>query len=319
MSYVYEIFKYLHTDELPTNTQNIHLVAYNINTQARLPFIQFMLHKNHENNCLSFPSIHITNNNINNIKLDIQESIQIELTNIKYKGHTILNDSVYVFINIIEPPANLFMPRNQKYWFCIVDEIVNYKKACNFDILSNVTTFLLSNPDFFLLKDSDSLENIEIPIVAYSGSTFNETEITATFGPSRQSETSMFGANYYFTTYEKSVELGGWSPQKSPEYKFNNLITDTLTGQYIKGGINRYALFCLDQHVIYKPLTNYKIITGCDSIYVGEIQLNENILNDASIWVIKKEDQMVCLSYHLLDKTTLGDTWKKDYTQYFIS
>jgi ABC-type microcin C transport system permease subunit YejE len=58
---------------------------------------------------------------------------------------------------------------------------------------------------------------------------------------------------------------------------------------------------------------------ACNTLYIGIMQLNEHIFNDSPIWIAKKSNQFVPLSYHELDKNTLGDVWNKDYDNYFIS
>ena len=311
--YVYEIFKYLETDYTKLIGKFVNIVIYNINYDISLPFIQFLLVKVRDR--LSFYNLKLRPQ----IKNDISILILQNENNIKIKGYTEHNKQYYLFVNITQRPLPSLLNRTQSHWHCIVDEIINYNKVCNFDIDTQVSSFLLSNPDYFLLKNPNTMNNYETPIVVYSGSHVHQVELDGIFGPSKKSELSLFGPHYYFTTYEKAVEMGGWSSNKSNEYKFGKLITESPNGKYIKGGINRYCFFCLNHKVINKPKTIYKMPINCDSLYIGKMQINENIYNDSPVWIAKKSTQFTSLSYHELDKKTLGDEWNKDSTQYFIS
>jgi hypothetical protein len=286
--YVHEIFKHLDTNDSFLFEKSAVLVVYNINVEGRFPFIQFMFQKT--NNLLSFPTIQLTNK----IKKDVALKIGSSESNLKCKGYTTYSGTHYLFINISDISCVVptkFIKRAHKFWFCVMDEIINYRKACNFYISIDSIQFLLSNPDLFLLKNAVNGTNYEMPIVAYSGSTFHQAELDGMFGPSRKSELSLFGSNYYFTTYEKAIESSS-----------------------VKGGINRYVLFEGNIKIIYKPLTNYKINDEFDSIYVGKIQVNENVFNSSPMWVVKYADQIVSLSYH-----EVGDKLNNDYNHYFIS
>lgn len=292
-NYVHELFTHLdHNDAIFNKT--ITLVLFNIsNLSKNNKFIQFMLEK--KNDDLSFPKIKITQN----IKPEIAQLLNVDISILKYKGYTTFQDNIYMFVQTDKIFTPLFMQRDQRYWFCIVDEIVHYKKVCNFQIDRLCSDFLLSNPDFYTLKNPDTSCDYELPIIVYSGNTFNQVELDGHFGASKKNEYSFFGPHFYFTTYEKAVETGGWTKEK--------------------GGINRFVLFCGKHHIIYKPQLKYNVSETYDSIYVGEIQLNSHIYNDSPMWIVKSSANFKSMSYHLLDKTTLGEYWNRDYTQYFIS
>ena len=299
-NYVHELFKHLHTDNNDAIFNNtITLIFFNISNLSKTnKFIQFMLEK--KNDVLSFPKIKINQN----IKPEIAQLLNVDVSLLKYKGYTIFQGDIHLFIETDKIFTPLFMKRDQRYWFCIVDEIVNYKKVCNFQIDSACRDFILSNPDFYTLKNPDTHYVYEIPIVVYSGNRFNQVELDGHFGVSKKNEYSFFGPHFYFTTYEKAVEMGGWCKKN---------------GENVNGGINRFAVFCGKHHIIYKPQLKYNISERFDSIYVGEMQLNSHIYNDSPMWIVKSSANFKSLSYHLLDKTTLGEYWNRDYTQYFIS
>ena len=165
-----------------------------------------------------------------------------------------------------------------KYIFCIIDEIINHQQVLNYSIHKLVTIFLLSNPEFFLLKDS--LDNyFEIPLVVYTGESFIQSQKNLIYKPYKQSIQSLFGSYYYFFTNEKAIEYA--TTTKTP-------------------GITRYCIFTLNTNIIKNPQTNYKL-GDFNSLYIGKIQINTYILNDSPIWVIKNSTQINPLSAHLLD------------------
>ena len=277
-NYVHELFKHLHTDNNDAIFNNtITLIFFNISKTNK--FIQFMLEK--KNDVLSFPKIKINQN----IKPEIAQLLTVDVSLLKYKGYTTFQGDIHLFIQTDKIFTPLFMQRDQRYWFCIVDEIVHYKKVCNFQIDSGCSDFLLSNPDFYTLKNPDTFREYELPIIVYSGNIFNQVELDGHFGASKKNEYSFFGPHYYFTTYEKAVEMGGKKLEKC--------------------GINRFAFFCGKHHIIYKPQLKYNVSETFDSIYVGEMQLNSHIYNDSPIWIVKSSANFKSLSYHLLDKTIL--------------
>lgn len=311
--YVHEIFKHLYQDYSVIAEKVVNVVFFNINNDNITPFIRFLLVK--QEDTLSFYKTKLSLE----IKKVVANLLLKDESAIRLKGYTAYNKNIYLFVDILDQQKPSLCKRNTQSWYCLVDEIINHRKICNFPIHPSVTEYLLSKPDYFLLKHPETKHNYEIPIVVYSGSRFHQVELDGIFGPQKKSETSLFGQHYYLTNYEKAVEMGGWSSNKSEEYKFGNLITDTRYGRYIKGGINRYALFCSKQMVIKEPKPHYRMPYNYDTLYIGIMQLNENIYNDSPIWITKKSTQFISLSYHELDKNTLGDEWNKDCVNYFIS
>lgn len=311
--YVHELFKHLSQDYSVIADKQVNIVFYNINDNNIFPFIKFLLVK--QEDTLDFYRTKLSSQ----IKKDISNILFKDESEIRVKGYVAYKDQYYLFVYLLENGRPSLCTRNQPFWYCLLDEIVNHNKTCNFAIHRSVAEFLLSNPDFILLKNPDSMLIYESPSVVYSGSHFRQVELDGLFGPQKKSELSLFGPHYYFTNYEKAVEMGGWSSTKTEEYKFANLLTEPPNGRYIKGGINRYALFSMKQMVIHTLQPVYKMPAACNTLYIGIMQLNEHIFNDSPIWIAKKSNQFVPLSYHELDKNTLGDVWNKDYDNYFIS
>lgn len=294
--YVHEIFKHLDLNYSKIIGHPTNIVIYNISHDYVFPFIQFLLVK--QDDKLLFNNIKLSLN----YKKDICNLLLEDESNIRIKGYTSFDKEYYLFVNIAKNLKPSFIERNFKNWYCLVDEIINHNSVCNFSISPNVTKFLLSNVDYFLLKNPETMTIYETPIVVYTGSNFHQVELDGIFGPSKQSELSLFGPHYYFTTYEMAVEMG-----------------HSINKKYINAGINRYCLFCMKHKIINKPMVVYKMPPNYDSIYIGKMQINENIINKSPIWIALKSSQFASLSFHALHKNALSDECNKDYNKYFIS
>jgi len=143
-----------------------------------------------------------------------------------------------------------------------------------------------------------------------------------------------------------SVEGGQKIMHQSLEMK--KKITENEMGKYTKGGIVRFAIFMGEIHVslnypnddtddselkkqILKEnnssierqttrITDYdgKWADMHDSIYIGKLELDDGrILKNAPLWVVKDYNQQVPISYHYIDKRTLGNTWDEN-GEYYI-
>lgn len=260
--------------------------------------------------------------------------------NYNFKGIYLYNNSIYIFIDLtkVEMSINLIY-RDTLYWFALLDEIVNKKHVCNIDVEKEVTTFFLNNNVFLYLKNSRN-EQIEIPTVVYSGTHEKLLNFTYFFGKSKDDSNSILGANYYFTDFKNAIRYGGWSKNNQREFRHGVEITENDEGKYKKGGIIRYAIFlgnCLikenmpndkiDESDIKKDKLNnyYEKMTlrisdydsswssVYDSVFLGDIELDDGqILKDSPIFVIKEFENQVPLTYHIINKNLLKDTFCKN-------
>jgi hypothetical protein len=182
-------------------------------------------------------------------------------------------------------------------------------------------------------------------------STPNKINFTYTFGESPKNRTAILGPYYYFTNFDYAIRQGGWSHNYKPEYIHNKLITDNENGRYSKGGIVRFALFTgitkyienmpnylIDESEIKKQRLhdislnkNYEIHTlrisdhdgiwtkTCDSAYLGTIELDDGtFLEDTPMFVLKDYNQQIPLSYHFIDKKSLGNKYEPNSHGYRI-
>ena len=54
-----------------------------------------------------------------------------------------------------------------------------------------------------------------------------------------------------------------------------------------------------------------------DSIYIGKLELDDGrVLAEGPHWVVKEYDQQTPLSFHYIDKRTLGEVWDENDNYY---
>lgn len=346
----YKAFDFLVKDEPRVElNSNIYVCAFHVNQTGKLPFLQFVMNKYPKHlfgDILTFPcfSYKGTNSVLYECKSKLDEVVGLykENNDYIYVGHISEGEDVYMFYDLTDfdfQTQELY--RRDKMWLVLMDEIMNYQKVCNFEIHGSVANFFSNNLEFCKLYDKNELA-IENPIVCYSGVHKSKLKFTGIFGVGKAETDGVVGPYYYFTTYEKSIESGGWSKNYCQEFRNEKKITEDGTGKYDRGGIVRFAVFLGSQKVLlnypedkfdnslYKNeklkdgersierqttrITDYDGIWTelYDSVYVGKTELDDGrILTDAPFWVVKDYDQQTPLSFHHIDKRTLGDKWNE--------
>lgn len=333
----------------------IYICAFHVNQSGKLPFLQFVMNKYPKQlfgDILTFPCFSYTGKN--NIlgecesKLDEVVSLYKDNNNYIYIGHICDGGNIYMFYDITHFEFQTHeLYRDDTMWLVLLDEIINYQRTCNFKIHDSVSDFFKNNFSFCTLYDENELL-IESPIVCYSGVHESKLKFTAIFGVGKHETDGIVGPYYYFTTYEKSIKSGGWSKNDCQEFRNDKKITEDGNGKYNSGGIVRFALFLGKKKILlnypeddtdeslYKNeklkdetmclerqttrITDYdgKWTDSYDSVYIGKLEIDDGrILTDAPYWVVKEYEQQTSLSFHHIDKNTLGDKWN-EYDVYYI-
>jgi hypothetical protein len=316
--------------------KKIYICGYRVNNNELYPFLDFLLKNDFETKQLVFPFVEPIE-----ISIDFISKITKRLNSIFYN---IISDNKYIYKGLYHHKNNIYLffdftnckliinntHKNSIIWSVLADEIINKKNVCNIKIDLDVIDFFNENIDFSLLKDENE-KIYEIPTVVYIGKEISKINFTYIFGVSKPDKNLLFGPYYYFTNLKNAIKQGGWSEVK------NN--------KQIKGGIVRFALFTGSTKVIlnkisdpidesenkmYLTSTNnlYENLTlritdydgkwakKYDSIYVGDIELdNGEKMKNTPIYVVKKYEQHIPLSYHFIDKKISDDKFdpNKDY------
>lgn len=244
-SYYYQALECLDSDintiaNYCTDGTRIHLCLYNVNTNAKQPYLEFYLTKNRHDNfypdILSFPSFFYyneMNTDISSESLKIFKILFMETANIKFNGYLLeetnnLSDLYlfyeYEYKKVLEETSQTQSPppttdnsigcgemyRNDIVWKVVVDEIVNSRLVCNFPIDDIVTYFFLKNPQFmFLYKYNDKDNNIiyETPTAVYHGVNESMLYFKYIFGVPKTNYDDLIGPFYYFTNYKNAVKM----------------------------------------------------------------------------------------------------------------
>lgn len=349
-SYNYNILDLLENDININIEQHtiINICAYRVITTELYPFLMYLLYKNPKNDILGFPRFNY-NNLINplvysqTILYTLLNFNNLEISNkLIFKGVLHQNNELFLFFDTTSCENQIYdVYKKNKIWYGLIYEIINQKHICNFKIDDCVTDFFMNNIDLLFLSDTNNL-NYEIPIVAYSGQPENKLNFTYVFGVTKKTENAFMGPYYYFTDYNNSIKEGGWSLTNKPLIKGDKLITENEYGKYIKGGIVRFAIFLkinkivmnhindsydeslikqelLKNNFIYESLTmrisDYDSIwtQQYDSVYIGKLELdNGTFIKNYPTWVLKNYEQQFPLSYHYINKETLGEQFQEN-------
>jgi len=266
---------------------------------------------------------------------------------VDFKGFYVYENNMHIFVDLTRLEINTnIVNRNSLYWFALLDEIVNKQSICNIPISEEVVDFYTNNNEFIFFKNSKE-ELIEVPSVVYTGSHDKLVHFKFTFGNSVTDNNGILSSGFYFTDYIHAFRQGGWSLDYKTEFKYGEKITEDDSGKYTKGGIIRYALF-LGKNLIKQNLPNdiidesdikkaklqdglnnddyhYEKMTlrisdhdglwkqNYDSVCLNKIELdNGEMFKSSNTYVIKDYYNHTPLSYHYIDKFTLGDVFDKN-------
>jgi hypothetical protein len=302
----------------------INLCVYNINTQGKFPFLQYLLEYNGLNS-LMMPNLskYILFDKDSIVPYSIvylSGLLQVDAfdnfkSQIIFDGFYEYCDNLYLFFDVTNCKYNLDEIYSNSARFCLIDEIINHKKVCNILIDENVINFFLDNKSLFYLFNKLN-DSYELPIVGYVGKqNENKVKFTSIFGESAKDKLSILGPYFYFTDFENSInQLNSLSNKNKP-------------------GIVRFALFAgstkyienlpylkIDNSVIKKQRLEDESLNikneyltqkisdhdglwsnNYDSVILNNIELDDgSFLNDTPMIVLKDYLQQIPLSYHYI-------------------
>lgn len=315
------LYKYNGLNTLNTNVvsqedfTNVYICAHKIIGDGGLyPFLQYLLIKDPETNVISFPTFPYSGPDvpiyeskiilceyIHNYNLNIDKCME----SIDYKGFIQNEESLYLFFDISLCNTNIFdIFKTNVLWFAIMDEIINPRSICSFEINAQVSNFFLKNDRLIFLQNENDV-NYESPIVAYSGTSNSKLTFTYTFGETKTPD-SFMGPYYYFTDYENVINNKG--------YRITSLLNKEVESQQF--GIIRFAIFLKKTFV---PLRFTDISYNSqhqddddwtkthDSVFIGKLKLEDgNYIQNYPIWILKDYAQQYSLSYHYMDEKNAG-------------
>jgi len=339
--------------DILTHNSNIYgqglltVLCYHVTRNSKYPFLQFMLEKVPFCNDiikekLVLPLLTVSRETDQDFSIAMIEKIKnslsaigcnpSELTMDAYKGLiSDKNERIYALVDIsIVDIFRISLTRNNPIWFSLPTEIMNIRSICNIPIDDDVTELFLNMPELSVLHIPNKMDVYPIPDAVYSGSYFRNVEFQSVFGVSKEKVyTSCDQYYYYFRLFEDAVKEGGWV--RSGGHKLIDLndvsithnqagtkLIDNEYGRYIRGGINRYALFP-ENYIMY--IESNKTLSLTDEDINIKFEGNKCIIiqyEDADIDTIlpdiltKEYELAYPISYHILQKSILGDKYEID-------
>ena len=247
-------------------------------------------------------------------------------------------------------PNLVYKKKNDQWWWATISEMINHGHICHFPIHSSVPNMFFHNSELILLK-TEKGECIECPDIGYVGSHYNKLVFKAVFGTTKATIWANLGPFYYFNTYQVAFKFAGWpwlSSQIKDSKNWESLSGfSDKEGKHMKGGIMRCVRFTgkprvflnkktdkeqdlteLDKKIIEDPKTSehqkknikntlkLRDNTGewaqeYDSAYVGRLEQYSDWPPATPILVDKAFSQSLPLSWHTIDKKSLGDVWEE--------
>lgn len=315
------MYKYNGLNTLNTNDvsqeyfDNVFICAHKIIGDGGLyPFLQYLLVKDPKTHVINFPTFSYSGTDvpmyeskiilceyIHNYNLNIDKCME----SMDYKGFIQNKKTLYLFFDISLCNTNIFdIFKTNVLWFAIMDEIINPRAICCFEIDPHVSNFFITNENLIYLQNENDV-NYESPIVAYAGTSKSKLTFTYTFGETKTPD-SFMGPYYYFTDYENVIKNKG--------ARITSLFDKEVEAQPF--GIIRFAIFL---NTTFVPLHFTEISYNTsphdgdnwtkthDSVFIGKIKLeNGNYIQNYPIWILKDYTQQYSLSYHYIDENNVG-------------
>lgn len=298
--------------------RKVYICMYDVHMEGKNPFQRFLLASS--NGRLVFPHIvSMEDNPLEEIHAYVNSVLKVNITDL-YEGFYEYEENIYCFIDVTS--CKLYQQLDEcltssRQWFALIDEILNHNKICNIAIEHQVTDFFLFNEDFCFLLDAAD-QSYELPIVAYTTKEIHKLNFTQVFGQPKSMD--LYGEYYYFSDYwscfEKEDEkvdglvrfaifLGNTryvENMESDPLDVSSIKREKLTEEEMAGETNGF------EHKTIR-ITDYdgKWADSYDSLFLGNLLLNNGELLKNSMIVIKNYSQQVPLSIHLIKN-------KKDYS-----
>ena len=304
---------------IPDYVDKVVILMYRVNTEGKIPFLEFGLQSNPISRECFF--IEIQRDDLHTLDIDNYSII---------KGHITCQDTAYIFIDISGINVNtdinsVFSSLTNRIQYVVVDEIMNTHTIYDYTICEDVTNFFADNRHFLFLHDKNY--NIyETPTVGYSKVDKSNADFTMVFGIDRCENKSPFGSGFYFTNYDNIMK-----DVKDSNLKYLFPVFTNSSGNTQGHFVCRILIFLGKMKVIMNhpddPIDESDMKTSLltssetrkrakmtmritdhdahwqetyDSIYVGKIKLDDDSnLDLGPLWVVKEHNQQMCLEYRL--------------------
>jgi len=338
--YTYNIDRSINTNlnDIPAKPSIINFCIYRVidcknREKPAHPFLQYLLYKyskntKHVSNILVFPFIKYKSGNIHQI---IKKSIK-NLTGeeLSLKGFLENGDKLFLFFDLYEHKDTaitrvVLKNSTNKLWWALLDEICNYKKILTFPIHASVYSLFYSNPVLLYLTSEN--KRVPIPCVGYYGNYYKFIPIIAAMGSQNSVRGQLSNTEFkFFSSFRKAIRYGSWSPLYKERIAYNKIVTD-IDGKYNRGGIVRFAIFL--EKVLVSIDRSYNDINRLigpkqtwndkyNSLFIGSVDYDEIKININPEYILSDDSQYMSLTYHEIDKKSVGPNWDPTSNSYNI-
>jgi hypothetical protein len=251
----------------------IRICTYQINTSCYIPFIEYLMVHSHEKEgkgVFEFPKFDYVSSKRKRAEKQAEEHVLKMLMQNEDAAADDANGHVVKFRGIFKPKHNFGSKLGekkqsivyfffQKYfkkqkhppqlskrdnlWWVVSSEIANFKKVMYMDIDPFVTDLFIKNPEIMHLYDCKG-RLLETPTICYFGDEFQKIKYLAFFGLLKAPVKSSFGPFYVATNFLSSMKYACYTHNQEPfELYTGEKITSGEYGKYKEGGVLRMILF----------------------------------------------------------------------------
>ena len=318
--------------------KKINLCLFTVNTEISKPFVLYLLNK--KNNNFIWPSF----KSVKNVKEECEDKlINLQILNdCEFNGYMTKNNEEYVFYKLKDNfDYDQHINADTPFWFVSMFEILFTRKVLYFDVMSEVYNLFVHDRRLQYLLDKDNLY-YRLPIIFYNGAPSHKLDFYLEAGLLKASIMASQGPFYYFANYMRAAKFAAWNVMggyKEQEIA-GELITDNEFGRYIKGGVIRYIVYpgktkvvlnrpwdpendqvsqdktmSKEKKKVYDTKASWS--KNYESVLVGEINVDDQILHNGTSITVKDYYQYKSLSYHYLDKKTVPQQYSPEVDKDF--
>ena len=227
-------YRLLGDDDLDIRKKTIRqgrsvIMWFEIITSYKKPFIRYRLCNN--DNTLTFEYVKIQSGEIP------------KMLGASYVGLHEFEETQYLFYCSDKETQEVNnITADDKYYYLLMDDIVNLKKYYGIPVADAVSKFFIKNDQFiFLVDEQDAI--IEIPISGFRGEYYKKIGLLAGLGMPRSGPYASLGPHFYFGDFDRSLRFAAITLNGKSKEVMGEKLTIGNSPVFTKGGMVKYALF----------------------------------------------------------------------------
>mgnify|MGYP001414183300 CR=1 FL=1 len=237
---------------------------------------------------------------------------------------------------------------DNEFWWATMYDIINTGTILGNTIHRSCSILFLENEYLIRLRDIKG-GYLETPHTKFVGNSIEKIIFNSIVGVTKSTPWATHGPFYYFYSFMAAIKRGGWIPpdytHNKEDWKKIWKNTADSDGKWKRGGIIRCIVFpgkirvllnhpndikypmpSIEEDRIKKnEYTDTQIkelkntlklrdeegnwANEYDSVYIGRVHINNKPYKHEPKYVNKKYEQSLPISYHIIDKKSLGEKW----------